>query len=391
LALVNNGHARSLSNGVGFFQPCEAITETNVRRLILNIHLFIALIAGAFMVILGVTGSIMAFDPELDRLLHPQLSYVAPDRRVISLSEIGDAASRRFGGEPVVAYLPSLSPGLSSQVLLPSGIAYVNQHTGEVLGMRIRGQTFLGYVRELHVRLVGGSFGRSIVKLSGIAMLFSLASGLSLWWPIKRVSIRGKWGTRRPWFDLHNAVGIFSLLPLAILAATGTIIGFEDQVGPLIYKLTRSSPMHIIRSTPPEPAPGATAITPDEAVAIARTHIPGAIPYRVQMPKYGGLYVVALLNPRERVAGDGNVVALDPYSGQVVSLSRSSDLSRGDRVLAANEAIHTGSVLGMPGRIVVCLASTMVFVQALSGLFIWLGGSRARLSASRPMNEKGVS
>jgi hypothetical protein len=26
-----------------------------------------------------------------------------------------------------------------------------------------------------------------------------------------------------------------------------------------------------------------------------------------------GLYVVALLNPSDRVAGDGNVVALDPY------------------------------------------------------------------------------
>jgi uncharacterized iron-regulated membrane protein len=367
------------------------MTLMNVRRLILNVHLFIALIGGAFMVILGVTGSVMEFEPELDRLLYPQLSYIAPEGRDLSLSEIGDAASRRFRGEPVVAYLPSLSPNLSSQVVLPSGIAYVNQHTGEVLGMRIRGQTFLGYVRELHVHLAGGNFGRNILKLSGIAMLLSLASGLYLWWPIRQVRIRGKWGTRRLWFDLHSAVGIFSLLPLAILAATGTIIGFEDQVGPLIYKLTGSSPIHSTRSAAPEPVPGATAMTPDEAVAIARTHVPGAIPYRVQMPEYGGLYVVALLNKRDRVAGDGNVVVLDPYYGHVVSLSRSSDLSRGDRVLAANEAIHTGNILGTPSRIVVWLASTMVFVQACSGLFMWFGGNRAKLAASRPMNEEGVS
>lgn len=175
--------------------------------------------------------------------------------------------------------------------------------------MRTRGQTFLGYVRELHIRLADGTFGRNILKFSGIAMLLSLGSGLYLWWPIKQVRIRGKWGTRRLWFDLHSVVGIFSLLPLAILAATGTIIGFEDQLGPLIYKLTRSSPINIARSAPPQPVPGATAMTPDEAVAIACAHMPGAIPYRVQMPKYGGLYVVALLNPRDRVAGDGNVVA----------------------------------------------------------------------------------
>jgi uncharacterized iron-regulated membrane protein len=341
-----------------------------VRRLIFNVHLLIALIAGAFMLILGVTGSIMEFEPELDRLLHPELSYITPEGRVLPLSELGDAASRRFGGEPVVAYLPSLSPNLSSQVVLPSGIAYV---------------------REVHVRLADGSFGRNILRLSGIAMLLSLGSGLYLWWPIKQVRIQGKWGTRRLWFDLHNAVGIFSLLPLAILAATGTIIGFEDQLGPLIYKLTRSSPINIARSAPPKPTAGATAITPDEAVAIACAHIPGAIPYRVQMPKYGGLYVVALLNPTDRIAGDGNAVALDPYYGHVVSLSRSSDLSRGDRVLAANEAIHTGNILGMPSRIAVWLATIMVLVQVCSGLFMWLGGYRAKRAASRPTNQKGVS
>ena len=49
-----------------------------MRKLILNMHLVIALTAGAFMVILGVTGSIMEFAPELDRLLHPQMSYVTP-------------------------------------------------------------------------------------------------------------------------------------------------------------------------------------------------------------------------------------------------------------------------------------------------------------------------
>ena len=241
------------------------------------------------MVILGVTGSIMEFEPELDRSLHPELSYVVPGRQALSLSEIGDAVSRRFGGEPVVAYSPSLSPNLSSQVLLPSGIAYVNQYTGKVLGERARGQTFLGYVRSLHVRLASGDVGRNILKCSAIAMLFSLASGLYLWWPIKRVRIRGKWGSRRLWFDLHNAIGVFSLLPLVLLAATGTVLGFEDQLAPVIYRLTGSRPIHATGSALREPAEeAATTITPDQAVAIARAHMPGALPYRVQMAKYGG-------------------------------------------------------------------------------------------------------
>ena len=347
------------------------------------------------MVILGVTGSIMEFEPELDRSLHPKLSYIRPEGRVLSLSEIGDAVSRRFSGEPVVAYLPSLSPNLSSQVVLPSGIAYVNQYTGEVLGIRTRGQTFLGYVRALHIRLADGKFGRNILRWSGVAMLLSLASGLYLWWPIKQIRIRGKWASRRLWFDLHNAIGIFSLLPLVMLAATGTVLGFEDQLAPLIYKLTRSSPIQTSRETSRaavrEPVAGATALTPDEAVAIARTQMPGAVPYRVQMPKYGGLYVVALVYPQDRVTGENNLVALDPYYGDVVSLSRSSELSLGDRLLAMNEAIHTGSIFGIPSRIVVWLASIMVFVQACSGLIMWLYRKKILLAAGESARQESVA
>jgi uncharacterized iron-regulated membrane protein len=203
-------------------------------------------------------------------------------------------------------------------------------------------------------------------------MLLSLASGLYLWWPMKQIRIRGKWGDRQLWLDLHNAIGIFLLLPLVMLAATGTALGFEEQLAPLIYKLTRSTPNNTTRAPVREPEPGATPITPDEAVAIARIQMPGAEAYRVQMPKYGGLYVVALRYPQDRITGGANQVVLDSYHGNVVSLSRASDLTSGDRILATIEAIHTGSIWGMPSRIVVWVASTMVLVQASSGLFLWL-------------------
>src|SRR5690349_10543019 len=47
-----------------------------MRRLGFNLHLYAALIAGAFIVVLGLTGSIMAFEPEIDHVLHWRLSLV---------------------------------------------------------------------------------------------------------------------------------------------------------------------------------------------------------------------------------------------------------------------------------------------------------------------------
>jgi uncharacterized iron-regulated membrane protein len=184
-------------------------------------------------------------------------------------------------------------------------------------------------------------------------MLFSLASGVYLWWPLKRTGIRGRWHDRGFWFDLHNAIGVFSLLPLLVVAVTATIIGFENQAESLIEKITGSGALparqRIALQTraPNARAPNATPITPDEAVAIARAEMPGAIPYRVQMPRFGGVYQVALVYEQDRVMGARNSVAIDPHSGNVIVSQRSRDSSVAARLLATNTAIHTGNVLGM--------------------------------------------
>lgn len=359
-----------------------------MRRLILKLHLVVAVIAGAFIVVLGATGSVLAFEPELDRLFHPHLSYVSPGATVLPLQQIGTAVSQRLSGEPVVAYLPSTSPDISSAVVLPSGIVYVNQYTGEVLGLRSRGQTFLGFVRAIHVRLAGGDIGRNMLRWSGLALLVSLVSGLYLWWPAKRIRIRSRWRSRGFWFDLHNAIGIFSFLPLLALAATGAIIGFEDQAASLIDRLipnkeaaSGSSEVHNSQTA------AMHEVTPDEAVAIACARVPGTVAYRVQMPRYGGVYRVSLSYPEDRIAGDRNQVAVDPHSGDVISFARSSDLSTRKKILATNEAIHTGEILGLPTKIIASLASVTLTVQAISGLLIWL--YRSRPMPVRDKAEKG--
>jgi uncharacterized iron-regulated membrane protein len=344
-----------------------------LRRLMLMVHLTISLVAGIFITILGLTGSILAFEPEVDRLFHPRLSYVAPGGTPMSLSEVGRIVSRNFDGEPVVAYLPASSPDHSAEVILPRGAVYVNPYTGAMLGVRVRGQTFLGLVRALHVRLGIGGLGRNVMKWSGAILLLSLASGLYLWWPSKRASIHGSLWSKRFWFDVHNSLGILSLLPLFVLALTGTVIGFEDEVDIVLNKLAGSHAAAV--QDPPtgiDPRPQhSTVITPDEAVAIAYTQLPGAIAYRVQMPQYGGLYKVSLLDRQDRMAGARNLVSIDPCSGRVVGFSSSMGLSARDRFFAANEVIHTAEVFGTPSKVIASLVSAALPLQVLSGLLIW--------------------
>jgi uncharacterized iron-regulated membrane protein len=344
-----------------------------VRRLILKLHLWLAMIAGAFLLVLGITGAILAFEPELDRLLHPHLSRLKPGGRTLSLVDIGEAASKKYGGEPVVAYLPSSSPDVPTEVILSSGVVSVNQYTGEVLGLRTRGQTVLGFMRALHVRLATGDIGRNILRWSTVLMLISLASGLYLWWPRKRIRIRGPWRSRLFWSDQHNSFGIFSLVPLLLLTATGIVIGFEDEVSSLLDKMYGTNPVHSSQTPEQsEPSQGSTELTPDQAIAIASAQLPGALPYRLQMPRYGGLYVVSLAYSDNRIAAERNSISLDPGNGRIVAINQSASLTPRERFMATNEAIHTGNILGMSTRILAALASILLPLQIVSGLLIWI-------------------
>lgn len=344
-----------------------------MRRLILNFHLAVALIAGAFIALLGVTGSILTFEPELDRLLHPAVSYVKPGRRILSLGEIGAAVSRQYPDEPIVAYLPSLSPEFPTRIILSRGIISVDQYTGNILGVRTRGLTFLGLVRALHVRLASGDRERLIVRCAACAMLLSLFSGLYLWWPARRMRIRRPWFSSAFWFDLHNAVGVFSFAFLLVLAGTGIVIGFEDQASSLLGKFAGSSAMPVkpaLRALPSEHS--GLELTPDQAVDIARAQLPGTVADRVQMPRFGGSYQVSLVNTRDRTLGTRNSVSLDPWSGQILSTTRASDISLGERILAWNQGLHTGAAFGISSRIIVAAAGMLVPVQIVSGFWIWL-------------------
>src|ERR1043165_533442 len=127
-----------------------------MRSIILKLHLVIALLAGALLIVLGVTGSVMAFEPELDHLLHRSLWHVTPPPQTgrKSLEELGVAASRTRSDEHPSGYLLSTSPDLAYQVLFRGRSVFVNPFTGDVLGVRAAGPDVLSRIHQLHLRLL---------------------------------------------------------------------------------------------------------------------------------------------------------------------------------------------------------------------------------------------
>lgn len=67
----------------------------SVHKLILKLHLYLVLTAAIFLLVLGVTGSIMAFEANIDHWVHPHDWYVTPAGRPLSEADLVGAVGRQ--------------------------------------------------------------------------------------------------------------------------------------------------------------------------------------------------------------------------------------------------------------------------------------------------------
>jgi uncharacterized iron-regulated membrane protein len=339
-----------------------------MRRVIVKLHLIGAFVAAIFIDILGLTGSLMAFEDEIDHLTNAHLFRVAPAGAPLRLTDLGAKVLAAHPGQRIGGYGMGVTPDLSYYVAVGGSAVYVNQYTGEILGER-SGSTWLAQVHQLHLRLLSGATGKTIVSWAGVLMLLMTISGLYLWWPLKRLAVNWSVGGRRRWFDLHNTVGVLAFVFLFVLSLTGIVIGFESVTSPWFYRTTNSQPYPFM--VPVTPKPGARMVTPDDAVAAARTAMPGAAPIAVSAPNPKAAYRVAMRFPEDRTPGGRTRVHVDPYTAAVVLAESSRTTAPGTRIINTNRAIHTGDIFGIPSKILMSLASLAAVAQVITGLTMW--------------------
>jgi uncharacterized iron-regulated membrane protein len=353
-----------------------------MRKVLFKLHLIVAIALGAFVVLLGVTGAIMAWEAQLDRVFHSSLSYVKPKGQAKSLAELAAVVQKAYPNQKIQAYRVQADPGLAFQFWVGNFdfAVCVNQYTGEIMGTRTDDLDFLNYVHQLHVRLAMDSrraFGETTIKTSAVAALFLVVTGAYLWWPVKRVSIGKSDGSRRFWFDLHNSFGIFSFVFILVLIVTGLVIGFDEQTTPLLYRMTKSEPPPQLRLQT-TPLPGVEPISPDKALEIARAAAPGATSLLISAASGKNVYRINALYPEDPTPAR---IAIDPYSGKVLLLIDSRTGPAGYRLVNLNLALHTAAIFGTASKIVMSLASLIMALQLVTGVVMWLKRRKAESRA----------
>jgi uncharacterized iron-regulated membrane protein len=350
-----------------------------MRKLIFNLHLYTALIAGLFVVILGVTGSIMAFEDDLDRIFNPGLFKVEPGTQAQPIPVLQDALKKAYPGQRFNGLHVPSSPDEAYYAQARTTQIFLNGYTGQIIGTR-QLPTTLMQIHTLHLRLLMGKPGANIVCAVGIVLVWLVASGIYLWWPLKRASVKLGSSLRRFTFDLHNAAGIYSATFLLVLALTGIFVHFDEDIGNWIHRLANTTPP--LRNLPSVVQPGVKPITPDRAIEIARTALPGASPISYSGPANPkGSYSVAMRYPEDLTPGGRSWVNIDQYSGNVLFVESSRTAPAGTKFIIENRAIHTGDIWGYPTKILMSLSSLMVVIQAITGYYMWWKKLRVRARA----------
>jgi len=351
-----------------------------LRRLWLDVHLWIGAGLLVALIPLSVTGSILIWHDQLDRALYAQryaTTGASASRQIIDYSQAAQAA---FGdraqltqlrlpqepGDPVVAVgrlKGEPGPGGRPRTLN----AWIDPPTARVLDTAEVAKGFTMVMHRLHGSLLIPEIGRKVVGWLGWAMFVSCATGLWLWWPRHGSFLKGlRWHRgASTLFNLHHLIGFWVCLPLAVLSLTGVYISFPQT-------------SHALLGLPPPPAGSARFAPPlaqprltlAQAVAAARTAAPGAAVTEVSVPTRGEA-------PAWRV-GVKVPGAVRAKTIQVIDATGEVKAAKGGAGAAADpisplmRQIHDGHDMGVFWQSIIFAGGLAPSVLGVSGVVMWL-------------------
>lgn len=356
------------------------------RPFWVNIHLWLGIIIGFVWALQGLTGALLVFHREVDRIGGAALTDgpMLPPSRLI-------AAAEAAAGQPIQRLtavgddLRLVEARYNDSANEPQALQ-LDAATGRVVGTRERNPTspFTGsgwrWVYLVHMSLMMGTPGRTLIGASGLFLFLTLLIGLLLAWP-KRHAWRAafafsKWrSTVQQFYGWHRAAGLVFALPLIALALTGTYQAFASKIAPALGRFFPYEPMATMghQMGRGETHEAHAGISPDAALAIARTRYPEGRFMNLELPvEHPAHYSVRFTLEDELRSWSGRAtVQIDPHDGTILATYDPRSAPVLNRLDDAAYPVHKGEAAGLFGRILVFLAGLVLPALYVTGLFLW--------------------
>ncbi|MCY4477832.1 MAG: PepSY-associated TM helix domain-containing protein [Gammaproteobacteria bacterium] len=372
--------------------------KARTKKALLVFHRWTGISAGLIIVLVGVTGSILVFEDELDVALNPDLysAEIKGDR--LPLDEIvSQTVQAHPGWQPAFVSRMDDAPGRTLTVTLRDADGnerqvFVDPFTAEIVGER-SSLSSMALIRRLHGDLTLGAIGEDALGLLSILLMVMFTVGLALWWPRKArvpeaLSVKWDGGSNRVIRDLHNTGGVYMFVFLFLSAVT---------VPPIVWKLTAPQVGPPAATAAPQARPPAATASPRPAPANAGPPMPAqaggpppSIPWQnaadaaleavpdswlgfiLRPAGPQPFYLIRVFPAGENAVARQSTVFVNRYTGEIIRISAPA-APTWMSLLSADFAasLHSGAVAGLPGRLVMFVAGLFFPALFATGFLLW--------------------
>jgi uncharacterized iron-regulated membrane protein len=403
---------------------------TMIRGVFVFLHRWVGLLTTVFLVIVSLTGSLLAFNNELEHVFAPQL-YAKPHPGAAPL-DLATLAERADGLVPhahvfnviltepdqaQVVFRVDKDPDTGKSYELGFTQFYVDPFTGAELGHRTRADlsegwiNFMPFIYKLHDALMLKATGATILGIVAVAWTIDCFVGFYLTLP---VSLPGFWRRWRPaWlikrkggfyrvnFDLHRASGLWLWPALFIFAWSSVMFNMRSVYSwvmpkvsdyPSIEEMDRQRQETMASMTrPPKPNPPALDWRAAQAVAeklmaeqAAKQGFTFKDPHGLSYDERAGRYRYLVRSSRDifesSPKGGSTMLTFDGDTGALVGLSTPTGERSGLTITSWLRALHMARVFGLPYRIFVCALGLAITLLSATGVYIWWKKRNARVA-----------
>ncbi|MEX0791590.1 MAG: PepSY-associated TM helix domain-containing protein [Pirellulaceae bacterium] len=398
----------------------------SVRRVLVVVHRYVGLAIALFLVVAGLTGSILAYQHELDVVLNPSLFHAeapSPGAEPLTFLHMRQRLLEQLPGADV-SYVPlRFTPNQSVLFYASAGEAgpeldndqyFVDPYTGNLLGGRRWSDISQGpknlipFIYKLHYSLALGSVGKFLLGV--VALLWTIDCFVGAWLTFpprpksttNKRSSKGWWrlwfkswlfktgGLYKATFTWHRAGGLWLWGMLLVFAWSSVGMNLAEVYEPIMKPLfgldehpyftipKLDQPRHTSEISWPE------AIQRGREIMAAQADARG---FEVQQPQYlrysasQGVYryqVRSSLDITKRYPS--TVIWFDSNTGEQVAFLAPTGQTAGNTITTWLDNLHFAAVGGWPYQAFVCLLGLAVTALSVSGVIIWHKKWKARRS-----------
>jgi uncharacterized iron-regulated membrane protein len=349
------------------------------------VHKWSSLVCTAFMLLLCLTGLPLIFHHEIGHLLGTEVEAPAMPEGTprVSLDKVLDVARAQHPDRIVqfvsldehddniwfVTMTPTPEPTDDFRSVV------VDARTAELLGQPRFNEGFMWIMFKLHVDLFAGLPGMLFLGFMGLLLLVAIISGAVLYGPFMRKldfgTVRRDRQPRLKWLDLHNVLGIVTLVWLFVVGATGMINTWAD----LLIKYWQHDQLSALMA----PYKGQPVVKPAEQAPLQRG-------LDAAMRHAPGMKLSFIASPGTAFSSPHHVTyflrGTEPLTSKLLQPvlvdARTSEVTAAPKLpwyrtaLLLSQPLHFGDYGGRAMQILWALLDIASIIVLGSGLYLWL-------------------